>query len=445
MKKGVKYAIAASVITSCVVACVGVGVVLGIKVQKTKPVVSEEVVSESKVEEPVVSEAPEKEEALPEEKEEAKEERKTMNSGLEAYADHKVNAKVLEEQYNVATKQNVGYEEDPLKYEKENYKTDPDSYLLQDSEHSKIDIYQYIYWDKELCDLARNEIYAMHGYIFEKEVYQKVFGVKNWYKPTVRDINEIKLSDEEIFNVKCLKWWSEVEHHITYETPDKGFTDCYQFGMDESFKVDLNGDGKLEEITFKGEQQDDGCDSVWIEISGKKSEVVNGFFEPYIWLVDMDEEDGYLELIIYDEGPSSDPVDYFYTYDKDKILFMGNVSGHLNNENYIKDKLLHAVRRSDILGTKYYRCNYEIDKEHRLSEVYNKWVDVNVPIIVAEETKMYSKDDTKSSHKVLKVGTTMTAIQTDLTDWVKIRLEDGSEGWVRGDDMHNFGGLFYCD
>lgn len=438
MKKGVKYAIASSIITVCVLACVGIGVVLGTKMQKTEPAVSEEVVGEAKVEEPVASEALEKKEALPEKK-------KSMNNGLEAYEDHKVNAKVLEQQYNVAVKENAGYREDYLKSEKESYKENPNTFLLQDSEHNQIGIYQYAYWDKELCDLARNEIYAMHGYIFEKEVYQKAFGAKNWYNPTIKDINEIKLSKEEIYNVKCLKWWSEVEHNISYETPDKGFTDCYQFGMDESFKVDLNGDGKLEEITFKGKQEDDIYYSVWIEINGRKSEVVGGFFEPYIWLVDMDEEDGYLEMIIYDEGPSSDPIDYFYTYDKDNILFMGTVSGHLNDENYIKDKVLHAVTRSDILGTKYYSCNYELDKEHRLSEIYTKWVDVNVPLIVAEETNFYDKDDTTSSHKVLKVGTTMTAIQTDLTDWVKIRLEDGSEGWVRGDDMYHFGGLLYCD
>ena len=443
MKKGVKYAIASSAITVCVAACIGIGVVLGMKAQKSEPVVSEEVASEPK-EEPIVSEAPEEKETLLEDKEE-KEETKGINNGLEAYADHKVNAKVLEEQYNVATKESDSYEEASLKSEVESYKADPDAYLLPDSDLYQVDVYQYAYWNKELCDLARNEIYARHGYIFEKEIYQQIFGAKNWYMPTIRDVNEIKLTNEEIYNVKCLKWWSEVEHNMAYETPDKGFTDCYQFGMNESFKVDLNGDGAFEEITFKGNQEDDTYDSVWLEINGTKSEVLEGFFEPYIWLVDMDKEDGYLELIIYDRGPSSDPIDYFYTYDKDKILAMGSVSGHLNDENYIKDKVLHAVRRSDILGTKYYSCNYELDEQHRLSEIYTKWIEVNVPLIVAEETNIYSKDDTASSHKVAKVGTTMTAIQTDLTDWVKIRQEDGSEGWVYSEDMHHFSGLLYCD
>ena len=50
--------------------------------------------------------------------------------------------------------------------------------------------------------MARNEIYARHGRMFEDESLQKYFENFDWYYPTIQpdDFNESMLNDYEIFN-----------------------------------------------------------------------------------------------------------------------------------------------------------------------------------------------------------------------------------------------------
>lgn len=59
---------------------------------------------------------------------------------------------------------------------------------------------------KEKLEIARNEIYARHGYVFSTEPYYEYFRSKSWYTPnpsfkgTDRELNEI-----EIYNIKLIK------------------------------------------------------------------------------------------------------------------------------------------------------------------------------------------------------------------------------------------------
>lgn len=55
--------------------------------------------------------------------------------------------------------------------------------------------------------LARNEIYARHGRIFQSEELRKHFGSKSWYKPTIQpeDFSDSMLSDIERKNAEAIK------------------------------------------------------------------------------------------------------------------------------------------------------------------------------------------------------------------------------------------------
>lgn len=52
--------------------------------------------------------------------------------------------------------------------------------------------------------LARNEIYARHGYIFDSPDLQEYFGGKTWYIPAVKDVPDSALNDYERANVQLL-------------------------------------------------------------------------------------------------------------------------------------------------------------------------------------------------------------------------------------------------
>lgn len=53
--------------------------------------------------------------------------------------------------------------------------------------------------DEELR-LARNEIYARHGYIFKDEELQEYFMSKSWYEPTETEVTDTMLNEYEIAN-----------------------------------------------------------------------------------------------------------------------------------------------------------------------------------------------------------------------------------------------------
>lgn len=59
--------------------------------------------------------------------------------------------------------------------------------------------------NKEKLALARNEIFARHGYVFEGEPYESYFKGKSWYKPNPKFTGEGKqLSPLERHNIKMI-------------------------------------------------------------------------------------------------------------------------------------------------------------------------------------------------------------------------------------------------
>lgn len=58
--------------------------------------------------------------------------------------------------------------------------------------------------DEELR-LARNEIYARHGYIFKDEELSAYFMAKDWYVPTTTEVTDAELNEYEIANRDLIK------------------------------------------------------------------------------------------------------------------------------------------------------------------------------------------------------------------------------------------------
>lgn len=52
--------------------------------------------------------------------------------------------------------------------------------------------------------LARNEIYARHGYIFDNLDLQEFFGGKTWYNPATKNVSDSVLNDYERANVQLI-------------------------------------------------------------------------------------------------------------------------------------------------------------------------------------------------------------------------------------------------
>lgn len=58
---------------------------------------------------------------------------------------------------------------------------------------------------KEELRIARNEIYARHGYIFKSNDLREYFSSKSWYQPMYSDASSLSLNEFEIYNVDLIK------------------------------------------------------------------------------------------------------------------------------------------------------------------------------------------------------------------------------------------------
>ncbi len=83
--------------------------------------------------------------------------------------------------------------------------TDPDGYLLPTDSRviSESELYGM---SREEVALARNEIYARHGHVFETEAYREYFESKNWYTPdpSFDALDASQLTEIELENINII-------------------------------------------------------------------------------------------------------------------------------------------------------------------------------------------------------------------------------------------------
>lgn len=58
---------------------------------------------------------------------------------------------------------------------------------------------------REELRIARNEVYARHGYIFKSQELREYFGSKSWYQPMYSEVTSLSLNEFEQYNVDFIK------------------------------------------------------------------------------------------------------------------------------------------------------------------------------------------------------------------------------------------------
>lgn len=78
-------------------------------------------------------------------------------------------------------------------------------YIFNDSSNVRLTDAQVNSLSRENLSLARNEIYARHGYVFQTEPYKSYFGNKTWYKanPSFEGSDE-EINEAERYNVQLI-------------------------------------------------------------------------------------------------------------------------------------------------------------------------------------------------------------------------------------------------
>lgn len=86
----------------------------------------------------------------------------------------------------------------------EESKGNSNDYIIADSGNRKISEEEIKNFDLSKLSLARNEIFARHGYVFSVPEIKSYFEAKKWYKPN-SNYNENDLNDIEKYNVDLIK------------------------------------------------------------------------------------------------------------------------------------------------------------------------------------------------------------------------------------------------
>lgn len=315
-------------------------------------------------------------------------------------------------------------------------KYDADEYVLPMSSTIRITEDTIVNFSANELWIARNEIYARKGRMFDTPYLQNYFNSCSWYNGTIEaaDFNEGSVSDIEKANLTVIK---EREAEISAERP---YPIKQEVGKTCSY--DLDGDGSNETISYTVDDHD-------YEYTGNI--IVNGttynLDEFDIYLVSPKEDRYYitdiasfyegLEIAILDDGPSADPIVYFFTYNG-TLNYIGYVEGFpfkedMGLDGFANDGTVIGEIRTDVIetceGYTYWRYNGETNKLESMDTGRYTRVPSFSHTLYAD-LSVYSQMDETSSTKTIKAQNQVFFTETDGKEWIKVKGKDGTTGYI---------------
>lgn len=204
------------------------------------------------------------------------------------------------------------------------------------------------------------------------------------------------------------------------------------YNLGQSAEMDIDGDGKKDTITYVRGVSESGnsMDHYVLTINENELKGVGNRMEWDLLALSLDGKE--LFLIIYDDGPSADPLSSFYQYDDGILEHIGDMDDDIR-ACQIKDNQIFGMFRCDLIQTQVAYGSWKINAEGKLvAEEY-------------EEYRLVDDDQYKSTllmdlpvHKEKDLSTEITVIapqkvaflKTDLNNWTYVEAVDGTGGWM---------------
>lgn len=149
----------------------------------------------------------------------------------------------------------------------------------------------------------------------------------------------------------------------------------------KDFEYDIDSDGIIDKITLKHiineneEEYSSDREYYVLEYNGK-SIYDHWYGMGSVGIVDLDNTDKYLEIWVYDDGPSDDPVYSFYRKVGSQIIELGYFEMERGFLCDGKGKVLAADRNSPWVNPQVFNCYYTIEnngfKKNSLEFFYDK-------------------------------------------------------------------------
>lgn len=316
-----------------------------------------------------------------------------------------------------------------------------DEYVLPASSILGLDQETLEYLSDNNLWIAENEIYARHGSLFDDAYLQQYFNRCTWYKGEIpaEEFQESSLSQTEKDNLKLL---AAARQEYARRHP---YPKMYQAA--ETATEDLSGDGKADEISYQVVKQGNGEYQCRITVNGEvyiadelaRFEFEVGMTNPVMdcfYITDILEDDGALEIAVLDEGPSEDPVTYFFQYDG-TLTCIGQVpgvpfadmNGGFNGFNGFGGIIGH--QRIDLIETAYLQDYWRYDGD-RIIYMDLGWYDF-LPTyghILYEDLPVYCEREVSSGVFVIPAQEEVYFLGSDLYQWILVKGKDGSMGYM---------------
>ena len=307
-----------------------------------------------------------------------------------------------------------------------------DEYILPMSEYYKLSENDIINLGQTQLMFARNEIYARHGYHFKNEFLQACFERCSWYEDMGEAYYATALTEIDQANIETIKAMEEKKASIYPMEVESG----------EDHAVDLDCDGHNEIVRFDVQigEFEETIGTIIVEGTEYPLEdfgiYAYSLHTDYFYITDISPHFTGYEIAIPDNGPSEDLMTYFFTYDGE-LHYIGVVDGHpmpqLNYFNGFDAGRVIGRTRSDLLGTNYGYGSWWYDYTNGelipqnsgafyLEPWYAHKLLVDLPVYLAQ--------DTESATVVMEADQVVYFLRSDGKEWVQIRDQNGTEGWV---------------
>lgn len=299
-----------------------------------------------------------------------------------------------------------------------------DDYILPDSNVKALTEGDLERLHISVIDIARNEIYARHGYVFDNTEYSVYFKGMLWYSENP-NYSDNMLSDIEKQNAVLIKQYSEKIKKYFCKIEGKTAT------------VDLDGDGDMDQIKLVCEP---GSDIFTLYVNDV---FINGYgsnLDGVMYLCDINPEDSIKEIAITESGPSADDAAYFYYYDGIKINFVGNIQGGQHNIKIPGSGMLTTGSLGHILQTWYYRDKYNLSANHELECIPQELYSMNTMVIVKKEMLLQESPADNSTAVQLKPGEIVLIAACDNREWCLVETSSGEKGWFAVDGYNKIRG-----
>lgn len=321
-----------------------------------------------------------------------------------------------------------------LSVEKEGVKKNPEEYVFPLS--STVLLREEDLWNcsDDSLFIARNEIYARHGRIFENEFLAKYFSSCSWYEGKVlpKEFEEEALSEVERENIKKIE---QAEEDYQKEHP---YPKEYQ--ANEDVQEDLDGDGREESVRYEVQEKEPlfvlNEKEYWLkdfDVQLKNPETGN------FYVTDIASYEDGLEMAVLDDVSGENPLTYFFAYRKEALVLLGKVDGvpfrEISGYNgFVNDgDVIGTVELPFLPGFKGYDYWwYDVDEgQLKCQQVGYYMLVPGKAHRLQEDLTVYVERDESQLKRVISAQEEVFLLEADTDGWVLVKGKDGVKGYVR--------------